>query len=97
MNMKIDRIVHEPVRLRILMLLSGIDSADFNFLLSTLQLTKGNLSKHIEKLENAGFIKVKKSFKDKIPNTSYKITKKAEVALNNYWKHIDSIRKNSRF
>ena len=95
MNIKIDRIVHEPVRLRILMLLSGIDSADFNFLLSTLQLTKGNLSKHIEKLENAGFIKVKRSFKNKIPNASYKITKKAELALNNYWKHIDSIRQDS--
>lgn len=90
--MELDRIVHEPARLRILMLLSGIDSADFNFLLSTLQLTKGNLSSHIEKLESAGYVKVKKTFKAKLPNTTYQLTKKGKGALAEYWQQIDRIR-----
>jgi DNA-binding transcriptional ArsR family regulator len=50
----IDRIVHEPVRLRILSILTGVDLADFKFLVTTLGLSKGNLSSHIDKLERAG-------------------------------------------
>ena len=91
--MDIDRIVHEPVRLRIMMILSGIGSADFNFLLSTLAITKGNLSRHIEKLESAGYVKVNKTFKGRIPNTSYQLTKKGAKALIQYWKNLDVIRR----
>jgi DNA-binding transcriptional ArsR family regulator len=90
--MELDRIIHEPARLRIVTLLSGVEQADFNFLLTTLGLTRGNLSRHIEKLESAGYIKVKKSFKGKIPNTSYQLTQKGSKALNQYWEDIDSIR-----
>ena len=68
--MKFDKIVHEPARLRIMMILSGIEEADFNFLVATLSLTRGNLSRHMEKLESAAYLKVIKSFKGKLPNTS---------------------------
>jgi len=91
--MELDRTVHEPARLRIMMILSGVDEANFNFLLSTLGLTKGNLSRHIEKLELAGFIKVNKTFKGRIPNTSYQLTKKGSKALTQYWKNLDVIRR----
>ena len=91
--MKFDKIIHEPARLRIMMILSGVESADFNFLLSTLGLTKGNLSRHIEKLELAGYVKVNKTFKGKIPNTSYQLTKKGTNALTQYWKNLDVIRR----
>ena len=94
--MELDRIIHEPARLRIMMILSGVDKADFNFLLSTLQMTNGNLSRHIEKLELAGYINVDKSFVGKMPNTCYQMTKKGSNALSEYWKNIDSIRKNSQ-
>jgi DNA-binding MarR family transcriptional regulator len=90
--MELDRIVHEPARLRIMMILSGIDEADFNFLQSTLGLTRGNLSRHIEKLELAGYVKVNKTFKGRIPNTSYQLTQKGSKALNQYWKQLDGIR-----
>ncbi len=91
--MKFDKIIHEPARLRIMMILSGVESADFNFLLSTLGLSKGNLSRHVEKLELAGYVKVSKTFKGKIPNTSYQLTKKGANALTQYWKNLDVIRR----
>ena len=91
--MTLDKTIHEPNRLRIMMVLSGLDAADFNFLLTTLSLTRGNLSRHIEKLESAGYLKVKKSFKGKMPNTSYQIAQKGSKALTQYWKSIDAVRK----
>ena len=50
--MEFDKIIHEPARLRIMMVLAGVAEADFNFLLTTLELTRGNLSRHVEKLED---------------------------------------------
>ena len=52
--MEIDKVIHEPARLRIMMILSGVEKADFNFIVTSLNLTRGNLSRHIEKLESAG-------------------------------------------
>ena len=91
--MEIDKVIHEPVRLRIMMILSGVEQADFNFLLTTLDLTRGNLSRHIEKLESANYVKVEKSFKGKMPNTSYQITQKGSNALAQYWENLDAVRK----
>ncbi len=90
--MEIDKIIHEPARLRIMMILSGVELADFNFLLTTLSLTRGNLSRHMEKLESAGYLKVNKSFKGKIPNTSYQLTQKGSEALAQYWENLDAVR-----
>lgn len=88
----LDRIIHEPVRLRILSILTGIDLADFKFLLSTLDLSRGNLSSHMNKLEQAGYVEVQKSFNGKIPHTNYKITDVGRKALSDYWIAIDLIR-----
>ena len=90
--MEIDKVIHEPARLRIMMILSGIEEADFNFLVKTLNLTRGNLSRHMEKLEAAAYVIVEKSFKGKLPNTSYKITPKGAEALAQYWQDIDAVR-----
>ena len=92
----LDRIVHEPARLRIMMVLSGVESADFQFLRTTLSLTNGNLSRHIEKLELAGYVKVNKAFKGRIPNTTYQLTKAGTKALMQYWKNLDTIRRIGR-
>ncbi|MHC5061360.1 MAG: transcriptional regulator [Planctomycetota bacterium] len=91
--MELDKIIHEPARLRIMMVLSGLEQADFNFLLTTLSLTRGNLSRHIEKLEFAAYLKVKKSFKGKVPNTSYQLTQNGSKALAQYWENLDTIRR----
>ena len=71
----INRTVHEPVRLAILKILTLAKEADFNFLLTTLGVTKGNLATHINRLEKAGLVEVKKEFHGKIPHTSYRITR----------------------
>ena len=91
--MEIDRVIHEPARLRIMMILSGVDEADFNFMLSTLGMTKGNLSSHMDRLEQTGYVRIIKSFNGKIPNTSYHLTGTGRDALSKYWKALDEIRK----
>jgi DNA-binding transcriptional ArsR family regulator len=91
--MEIDKIIHEPARLRIMMILAGLEEADFTFLVTTLDLTRGNLNRHMEKLESAGYLKVKRSFKGKVRNTSYQITQKGSNALAQYWEDLDAIRR----
>ncbi len=80
----IDKLVHEPARLMILSYLSVINSADFTFLMKQTELTRGNLSSHISKLEDAGYVKVNKEFVDKIPRTLIRITTKGKNALKTY-------------
>ena len=94
--MEIDKIIHEPARLRIMMILEGLEQADFTFLATTLNLTRGNLNRHIEKLESAGYLKVERSFKGKVRNTSYQITREGSKALAQYWEDIDAIRQSSQ-
>jgi len=90
---ELDRVIHEPARLRILTILSGVDVTDFSFLLSTLGLTKGNLSSHMDKLEKAGYVDVNKSFNGRIPHTEFHITEAGRSALTQYWQDIDAIRR----
>jgi len=92
MAKELDRIIHEPARLRIVMILSAVDEADFNFILSTLGLTRGNLSSHMDRLERAGYVSIIKSFNGKIPHTSYRMTETGREALSRYWKALDEIR-----
>jgi DNA-binding transcriptional ArsR family regulator len=88
----LDRTIHEPARLRILTLLSGVDEADFNFLINTVGLTKGNLSSHMDKLEKTGYVTIIKSFNGRIPHTDFSITQEGRNALERYWEELDSIR-----
>ena len=88
----LDRTIHEPARLRILTILSGVDLTDFNFLLSTLGLTKGNLSSHMDRLEKAGYVEVEKTFNGRIPHTEFRITPEGRAALDQYWRDLDAIR-----
>ena len=71
----LDRVIHEPVRLRIMAILSGVDRADFKFMLSTLGLSKGNLASHMDRLEQAGYVEIQKSFNGKMPHTEYCLTR----------------------
>jgi DNA-binding transcriptional ArsR family regulator len=89
---ELDRTIHEPVRLRIMAILSGVDRADFKFMLSTLGLSKGNLASHVDKLERAGYLAVEKSFCGKLPHTDYRLTDAGRTALANYWAALDVIR-----
>lgn len=88
----VDRTVHEPARLRILTVLSGAESVSYNFFKTALGLTNGNLGSHLDRLERAGYIQVRKSFQGKIPRTDYALTAAGREALETYWAALDHIR-----
>jgi len=85
---EVDRLIHEPARLKIIALLYVLDSADFTFLMSQTGMTWGNLSSHMTKLEEAGYLGVEKNFKGKRPNTMLKLTDKGRQAFQMYRKHM---------
>ena len=71
---RIDEVIHGRVRLGIMAVLSGVESADFNTLKARLQATDGNLSVHLRKLEEAGFVEVTKRFEGRKPLTEAAMT-----------------------
>src|SRR4030065_1179297 len=81
---EIDRVIHEPARLAIMALLYVIESADFTFLMNQTGLSWGNLSTHMSKLEEAGYIDVEKSFKGRRPNTNLRLTEAGRRAFRGY-------------
>ncbi len=87
-----DPTIHEPARLRIMTILSGADTADFNFLLSALGLTRGNISSHMAQLERAGYVKIRKSFNGRVPHTEYSLTQSGRRSLARYWEEMDRLR-----
>lgn len=81
---EIDRLVHEPARFQVMALLYVVESADFTFIMQQLGLTWGNLSAHISKLEEGGYVAVEKGFKGKRPQTMLSLTKEGRKAFQNY-------------
>jgi DNA-binding MarR family transcriptional regulator len=82
--MDVDRVIHEPARLSIIALLYVLVSADFTFVMNQTGMTWGNLSSHMTKLEEAGYLHVEKTFKGKRPNTMLKLTEKGRQAFTAY-------------
>ena len=87
----IDRLVHEPARLMVLALLYVVESADFTFLMSQTGLTWGNLSSHLSKLEEAGYIEVEKEFKGKKPHTMLHLTEEGRAAIQEYRRSMKQV------
>ena len=81
---ELDRLIHEPARLLIVTILSTVESADFLFLQRETELTKGNLSAHLSKLEEAGYVNIEKTFKGKLPLTVCKLTETGQQAFDGY-------------
>jgi DNA-binding MarR family transcriptional regulator len=88
---EVDRLVHEPVRLAVMALLYVVDSADFTFLMNQIGLTWGNLSAHLSKLEEAGYVEVEKSFKGRRPNTSLRLSPQGRAAFLEYIKTMNRV------
>ena len=84
----VDRLLHEPSRTIIVAILYAVESADFLYLQREAGLTKGNLSAHLSKLENAKYVEIEKTYKGKIPLTLCKITEKGRKAFEDYRKHL---------
>jgi DNA-binding MarR family transcriptional regulator len=80
----LDRLIHEPSRLLIVTILSTVETADFLFLQRETGLTKGNLSAHLSKLEEAGYVRIEKTFKGKLPLTICRLTRSGHQTFENY-------------
>jgi len=80
----VDRLIHEPSRSVILAVLSVVQSADFLYLQRETGLTKGNLTVHLSKLEDAGYIHIEKTYRGKLPLTLCSLTEEGKSAFENY-------------
>jgi len=80
----LDRVIHEPARLMIMTILFAVEEADFVYLQRECGLTQGNLSSHLTKLEEAGYLTITKTFKGKYPLTLSKLTRKGRQAFATY-------------
>ena len=87
----IDKVVHEPARLLLMAHLFVVESADFLFLQRQTGLTWGNISSHLRKLENSGYVTVKKEFIDKKPHTTLKLTEEGRAAFKEYRKNMKQV------
>jgi DNA-binding MarR family transcriptional regulator len=87
----VDRLLHEPARLLIAGILYTVAQVDFIYLLHETGLTKGNLSAHLSKLEQAGYIQIEKTYRGKIPQTRIAMTDAGHVAFDRYRQQLAQV------
>ncbi|MEO6503401.1 MAG: transcriptional regulator [Jatrophihabitantaceae bacterium] len=92
-DLNLDRLIHEPSRLAILTVLSSVEAADFVFLQRATQLTNGNLSSHLTKLEQAGLVAIEKRFLERRPNTSIALTTLGRQRIARHWQQLDQLKR----
>lgn len=87
----LDPLIHEAARLLIVSVLAECQVADFNFMLATTNLTRGNLSRHMARLVEAGYIRETKEFLNRKPHTEYRLTPAGRSAFKRYrkaWRQV---------
>jgi DNA-binding MarR family transcriptional regulator len=87
----IDPIIHAPARLRVMTYLYVVDSIDFVYLKRVTGLSWGNLSTHLTKLDDAGYVKISKTFQDKKPNTMIQLTEDGRQAFRSYKDEMQNV------
>ncbi len=87
-QVKIDKLIHEPARLKIIAQLYVVESADFLFLMRQTGLSQGNVSGHLSKLEDAAYVKIEKGYIGKRPQTVISLTKKGREMFKEYIKNM---------
>jgi len=85
---ELDPILHSQLRLAIISLLISVKEAEFNYLKEKTKASSGNLSVQLQKLKEAGYIEIEKSFKDNFPLTTCKISNAGIEAFENYVKNL---------
>lgn len=88
---EVDRLIHEPARLMIMAMLYVVQNADFTFLMAQTGLSWGNLSSHMSKLEEAGYIEVEKNFVKRKPHTMLHMTEAGRSAFREYRQKMKQI------
>ena len=87
---ELDRVIHEPGRLMIVSLLWPIKECDFLYLLNATGMNKGNLSSHLSRLEEAGYVEIEKTYRGKVPQTLLRLTRAGCAAYEKYRKALKS-------
>jgi DNA-binding MarR family transcriptional regulator len=80
----LNRVIHEPGRLMIVAILSVAKECDFLYLLHETELNKGNLSSHLSRLEEAGYVGIEKTYRGKVPQTLLRLTRAGRAAFDEY-------------
>lgn len=84
-------VIHSRIRLAVMALLVTVEEADFVFLKEKVNATDGNMSVHLKKLEESGYISVKKEFVDRKPKTVYSLTKTGRKAFEAYIEQLEKL------
>ncbi len=87
----LDRLLHEPARMMITTILYSATEADFLYLLNATGLTRGNLSTHLARLEEAGYVEIEKTYKGKLPRTICRLTNTGRTAFDEYRKQLRAV------
>lgn len=87
---ELDPIIHSRIRLAVVSILISVKDADFNYLKKTIETSDGNMSANLIKLEEAGYISIKKSFRGKRPLTTCSITQRGKKAFSEYVKAMET-------
>lgn len=88
---KLDRLIHERMRLGIVSALAANEVLSFTELKRLLDTTDGNVSVHARKLEEAGYVSCQKSFEGRMPKTEYRLTSAGRAALEKYLNHLEAL------
>jgi len=88
---QLDDIIHSRIRLAIISVLIAVEEAEFKFLKEKVHATDGNLSVHLKKLEEVGYIFVRKEFIERKPVTSYRLSKKGQEAFKKYVERLENL------
>lgn len=94
--LELDRLIHERLRLALVSALAVNESLSFNELKELLGATDGNLSVHARKLEEAGYIAVRKRFDGRMPRTEFELTREGREALGRYLDHMEALIRTAR-
>ena len=87
---ELDRTIHEPGRMMIVALLAAVEECDFLYLLRETGQSKGNLSSHLIKLEEAGYVEIEKTYRGKVPQTVLRLNRSGRAAFEEYRQQLNT-------
>ena len=88
---QIDELIHSRIRLAVMAVLASVESAEFTFIRDKVNTSDGNLSTHLRKLEESGYVAVNKRFEGRKPVTEVALTQEGQQAFAAYIKHLESL------
>ncbi len=90
-SQELDRIIHQPIRTKIVAFLVNVGACDFVDMKKALDLTDGHMSTHMKELVNSGYVEVEKAFVANKPRTTYRITKEGKKRFITYVESLKNL------